>query len=98
MTMNELKGLKEGQKLNVSYKGIRPCVFKNIKGKCAFVVFDNGDGTGTRLHRVLATTLQLPKKVQPTKTKPTAKIADTLSDLDLLKALADRMGYALIAK
>jgi hypothetical protein len=96
MTVKELQGLKEGQKLSVSYKGIRPCTFKNLKGKCAFVVFDNGDGTGVRLHRVLATTLIMPKKAEP-KATPKKDAAD-LSDLDLLKALADRMGYAIIAK
>lgn len=71
MTMTKLNTLKAGQELFVSYKGIRPCVFKNIKGKCAFIEFDSGDGTGVRLHRVLASTLIA--KDDPRAPKPKAK-------------------------
>jgi hypothetical protein len=77
--MQELKALKSGDKLNVSYKGIRPCTFKNLKGKCAFVEFDSGDGTGVRLHRVLATTL-LPVAQE----KPKGKL---VANPDLTKGL-----------
>lgn len=96
MTLAQAKTLKEGAKIKVSYKGIRPCTFKNIKGNCAFVVFDSGDGTGCRLHRVLATTL-VAEQAKPAVAKP-AKAQEADDTFDLLKRLADRLGYELIAK
>ena len=92
MTLAQAKALEEGAKIAVSYKGIRPCKFKNLRGNCAFVEFDSGDGTGCRLHRVLATTLlaqALPAVAKPQEADDT---------FDLLKRLADRLGYELIAK
>lgn len=94
MTLAQAKALKEGAKIAVSYKGIRPCKFRNLRGNCAFVEFDSGDGTGCRLHRVLATTLLLAKP-EPAVAKPLQEADDTF---DLLKRLADRLGYELIAK
>lgn len=96
MTKAEIQTLKQGEKLFVSYKGIRPCTFKNLKGKCAFVVFDNGNGKGEALHRVLATTLlkTAAKPAKPAKVEP----ACSLSDEQLLRALADRLGFDVVAR
>ena len=77
MTKKEIQTLKQGEKLFVSYKGIRPCVFKNLKGPCAFVIFDNGNGKGEALHRVLATTLLRSDKPSG---KPSGKQSGTLTD------------------
>lgn len=83
MKMVEVAKLKKGDKLFVSYKGIRPCEFVNTHGKCAFIIFDSGDGTGKRLHRVLATTLQKAKKeVKKTEVKK-IKVAEGLSTSQL---------------
>ena len=96
MTKAEIQTLKQGEKLFVSYKGIRPCTFKNLKGSCAFVVFDNGNGKGEALHRVLATTLlkAAAKPAKPAKVEP----ACPLSDEQLLRALADRLGFDIVAR
>ena len=64
MTKKQLETLEQGQKLFVSYKGVKPCTFKNLKGNMAFIYADL-DGQGERLRRVLATTLLLE---DPTKT------------------------------
>ena len=96
MTKAEIQTLKQGEKLFVSYKGIRPCTFKNLKGNCAFVVFDNGNGKGEALHRVLATTL-LKTAAKPAKSAK-SEPACTLSDEQLLRALADRLGFDVIAR
>lgn len=100
MRLADVKGLKAGESLFVSYKGIRPCKFKNSRGNVAFVEFDSGDGTGTRLHRVLATTLvaKAPEKkaAAPKAKKQPAQPVD--ATFELLRQLADRLGYELIAK
>lgn len=96
MTKAEAKTLTQGEKLFVSYKGIRPCTFKNLKGNCAFVVFDNGNGEGLRLHRVLATTLLRSPK--PAQSEKTAEPSKQLTDEQLLRALADRLGFDIIAR
>lgn len=98
MTLAEAKKLKAGESLSVSYKGIRPCVFKNLKGNCAFIEFDNGDGSGKRLHRVLATTLVKGKKTAEPKAKAQPKTEPTDATFELLRQLADKLGYELIAK
>ncbi|MBO7715750.1 MAG: hypothetical protein J6S85_19465 [Methanobrevibacter sp.] len=46
-----------------------------MKGKCAFIEFDSGDGTGVRLHRVLASTLIGRDDPRAPKPKATAKKA-----------------------
>lgn len=61
---------KEGDKVLVSWKGIRKGVFKNQNRGCAFVYFDNGDGTGNRLHRVLATTVKADTAKKEPKKEP----------------------------
>jgi len=97
MKLADVKGLKAGDSLFVSYKGTRPCVFKNSRGNCAFVEFDSGDGTGVRLHRVLATTLMRGDKAA----EPKAKVQSAASrdeTLEALRLLADKLGYELIAK
>ncbi len=89
MTIKEAMSIKPGEKLNVSYKGIRPCVFKNIRGKCAFVEFDSGDGTGVRLHRVLATTLIKPEPKAKKVVKKVAEVATPKSEYEgLVKGLS----------
>lgn len=97
MTLAEAKKLKAGESLSVSYKGIHPCTFKNLKGNCAFIEFDNGDGSGKRLHRVLATTLVKGKTAEP-KAKAQPKTEPTDATFELLRQLADKLGYELIAK
>lgn len=96
MRLADVKNIKAGESLFVSYKGIRPCKFKNSRGNVAFVEFDSGDGTGNRLHRVLATTLMLEQPpvflAAPTKAEPVD------ATFELLRQLADRLGYELIAK
>lgn len=93
MKFEEAQKLTAGQNLLVSYKGIRPCKFKNLKGKCAFVEFDNGDGTGVRLHRVLATTLKLPTpKAEKVATPKTVKGDDKVA---LAIALLKEAGYTV---
>lgn len=93
MKKEEIKTLKAGDRLFVSYKGIRPCVFKNVKGNCAYVAFDSGDGKGSRLHRVLATTLlRSAKKPEPKKAPKAVEKLPSISDEMLLRLLADRLG------
>lgn len=77
MTKKQLETLEQGQKLYVSYKGVKPCTFKNLKGNMAFIYADL-DGQGVRLRRVIATTLLLkdPSDVVKKATK-TAKKAKT---------------------
>ncbi len=96
MKLADVKNLKAGDSLFVSYKGTRPCTFKNLRGQCAFVEFDNGDGSGTRLHRVLATTLIKGKTAQPKTAQPKSEPTD--ATFELLRQLADKLGYELIAK
>lgn len=101
MTLAEAKTLKAGESLSVSYKGIRPCTFKNLKGNCAFIEFDNGDGSGRRLHRVLATTLVKGKIAEKGKmAEPASKASPDPKDeaFEALRLLADKLGYELIAK
>ena len=79
MTKKQLETLEQGQKLFVSYKGVKPCTFKNLKGNMAFIYADL-DGQGVRLRRVIATTLLLEdtSKAKATKTAKEAK-ADTIT-------------------
>ena len=109
MTMTKLNTLKNGDKLYVSYKGIRPCTFKNLKGKCAFIEFDSGDGEGVRLHRVLASTLiakddpraPKPKAKAPSKKSAPkadkaaipAEIEQALRVMQALKSMIEANGY-----
>lgn len=76
MTKKQLETLEQGQKLYVSYKGVKPCTFKNLKGNMAFIYADL-DGQGERLRRVIATTLLLedPTKSVKKATKKTTKTA-----------------------
>ena len=67
-------GLKDGEKCIVSWKGQKEGVFHNQRNGVCFVTFDNGDGTGTRLHRVLTSTVKpmptpAPKAKAPAKAK-----------------------------
>lgn len=112
MTNATLNTLKNGDKLYVSYKGIRPCTFKNTKGKCAFIEFDSGDGTGVRLHRVLASTLiakddprapkaktQTPKKAPAPKADKAAipaEITQALQAMQALKTMIEASGYEVV--
>ena len=67
-------GLKDGEKCLVSWRGVREGVFKNQRNGVCFVTFDNGDGTGTRLHRVLTSTVKpIPKATAPKKRNFEAK-------------------------
>lgn len=67
-------GLKDGEKCLVSWKGVKDGVFHNQKNGVCFVTFDNGDGTGTRLHRVLTSTVKPMPKAEPApKAKTPAK-------------------------
>lgn len=97
MRKEEIKTLKAGDRLFVSYKGIRPCVFKNVKGNCAYIAFDSGDGKGSRLHRVLATTLLRSAKPEPKQATRVEKLP-SISDEMLLRLLADRLGYEVKKK
>lgn len=103
MTKSQLTTLKAGQELFVSYKGVKPCTLKNIKGNVAFVWADL-DGQGKRLRRVLATTLLLedPTKKKATKTvKKAVKKAEELpSEVEAVLSLVNqgiemlrKMGY-----
>lgn len=53
----EVAKLVEGQKLFISWKGVKPCTFKNAKGGKSFVWFDNGNGEGVKLHYVFSSLL-----------------------------------------
>ena len=101
MTKTQLSTLKAGQELFVSYKGIKSCTLKNIKGNVAFVWADL-DGQGKRLRRVLATTLLLedPTKKKTTKTAKKAKAEELPTEvkavLDLVNQgieMLRKMGY-----
>lgn len=101
MTKSQIANLKAGQELYVSYKGIKPCTLKNIKGNVAFVWADL-DGQGKRLRRVLATTLLLedPTKKKTTKTVKKAKAEELPTEvkavLDLVNQgieMLRKMGY-----
>lgn len=80
-------GIKAGEKCQVSWKGIKEGIFKNQRNGVCFVEFDNGDGTGTRLHRVLTSTVnpmpkpapkaKAPAKAKAPKTKAPAPKAET---------------------
>lgn len=102
MKKSDYEGLKEGQKLFVSYKGIRPCEFKNLRGRMAFIKFDREDGKGFALHRVLASTLlfkaEKEKTAETPKVAPKAEKLPSISDEMLLRLLADRLGYELRKK
>lgn len=100
MTQQELKGVKQGDKLLVSYKGMREFTLKNFVCKggkitLAFGYFDSGDGEGVRLHRVLASTLK-PASPAPKTTQMTEE--QFLSLANLLAENADRLGYEIIMK
>lgn len=98
MKLADVKELKAGDSLFVSYKGTRPCIFKNSRGNVAFVEFDSGDGSGKRLHRVLATTLVKNNKTAQPKAKVEPSTEPTDATFELLRQLADKLGYELIAK
>jgi hypothetical protein len=95
MTKSQLTTLKAGQELFVSYKGIKPCTLKNIKGNVAFVWADL-DGQGKRLRRVLATTLLLEdpsKKPEKSKTKISAEAEAVLALVNQGIEMLRKMGY-----
>lgn len=100
MTKKQLETLEQGQKLYVSYKGVKPCTFKNLKGNMAFIYADL-DGQGERLRRVIATTLLLedPAKTvkKATKTKKAEELpTEAKAVLDLVNQgieMLRKMGY-----
>lgn len=80
-------GLKDGEKCLVSWRGVREGVFKNQRNGVCFVTFDNGDGTGTRLHRVLTSTVKpMPKAETPKATAPKARKSDAFKSEFIRKA------------
>jgi hypothetical protein len=94
MTKSQLTILKAGQELFVSYKGIKPCTLKNIKGNVAFVWADL-DGQGKRLRRVLATTLLLEDPAKTVKKATKTKKAEELPTE--VKAVLDLVNQGLEA-
>jgi hypothetical protein len=92
MTKSQLTTLKAEQELFVSYKGIKPCTLKNIKGNVAFVWADL-DGQGKRLRRVLATTLLLEDPTKAVKKATKTKKAEELPTE--VKAVLDLVNQGL---
>jgi hypothetical protein len=101
MTKKQLETLEQGQKLYVSYKGVKPCTFKNLKGNMAFIYADL-DGQGVRLRRVIATTLLLedPSKAVKKATKTVKKTEELPSEVEAVLAFVNqgiemlrKMGY-----
>ena len=100
MTKKQLETLKQGQKLYVSYKGIKPCTFKNLKGNMAFIYADL-NGQGVKLRRVIATTLLLEDPTKAVKKATKTKKAEELpSEVEAVLALVNqgiemlrKMGY-----
>lgn len=104
MTKSQIANLKPNQELFVSYKGIKPCTLKNIKGSMAFIYTDL-DGQGKRLRRVLATTLLLEdpskkavKKAQPKAEKLDPKVEALLSLVNQGVEALRELGYEVSYK
>ena len=92
MTKKQLETLEQGQKLYVSYKGVKPCTFKNLKGNMAFIYADL-DGQGERLRRVIATTLLLEDPTKAVKKATKTKKAEELPTE--VKAVLDLVNQGL---